>query len=99
MFATIRESTFDPEKRRQGQAQLEEFDALRARQPGYAGSVIVDAGEGHTFVVILWESEAQADAARAVLEREAERLVRPLQTVPGRAVGRGPVLRTDLAKR
>jgi hypothetical protein len=99
MFATVREGTFDPEKLRQGQAQLEEFDALRGRQPGYAGSLIVDAGEGHTFTVTLWESEAQAEAARAVLEPEAQRLMVPLQTAPGRVLGQGAVLVTDLAKR
>src|SRR5262245_13172971 len=99
MFATVREGNFDPEKVRQGQAQVEEFAALRARQPGYAGSVVVDAGGGHTFTVSLWASEAQAEAARAVLEPEAERLLGPLRTAPGRVLGRGAVLRTDLASR
>jgi hypothetical protein len=99
MFATVREGTFDPEKVRQGQAQAEEFAALRARQPGYAGSVTVEAGGGHTFTVTLWESEAQAEAARAALEPEAERLMGPLRTAPGRVLGRGAVVRTDLATR
>jgi hypothetical protein len=97
MFATVREGTFDPEQRRQGQAQLEEFAARRARQPGYAGGVTVDAGGGHTFTVTLWESEARAKAARAVLEPEAQRLLAPLRTPPPRVIGRGPVLRSDLA--
>ncbi len=57
MFATVREGTYDPEKLRQGQAQMEEFAALRARQPGYAGSLTIDAGGGRMFIVALWESE------------------------------------------
>jgi hypothetical protein len=99
MFATVREGTYDPEQLGQGQPQLEEFAALRARQPGDAGSLTVDAGGGRTFTLALWESEAQAAAARAVLEPEAQRLMGPLWTVPTRVLGRGAVLRTDLAKR
>ena len=44
MFATVRETTFDPDKLRQGRAQLEAFWALRDRQPGSGGDVAVDAG-------------------------------------------------------
>jgi hypothetical protein len=99
MFATVREGTYDPERLRQGQAQLEEFAALRAQQPGYAGSLTVDAGGGRTLTLALWESEAQAEAARAVLEPEAQRLMGPLWAAPTQVIGRGPVLRTDLAKR
>ena len=96
MFASVRETTFDPEKLRQGQARLEELRALRERQPGYAGIVVVDAGDGRMLTLVLWESEEQATAARAVLE--ATRLLAPLATIPGRSIAQGPVLRTDLAK-
>ena len=34
MFATVREATFDAEKRAQGRAQAEEFWRIRAQQPG-----------------------------------------------------------------
>ena len=98
MFAVVRETIFDPEKLRQGQAQMEEFAALRDRQPGFAGTVSVDAGNGRTLTLGLWESEAQAMAARAVLEPESQRLLGPLSTVPGRFIAQGPVLRTDLVK-
>jgi hypothetical protein len=98
MFATVRETTFDPEKVRHGQAQMDEFFALRDRQPGFAGAVVVDAGDGRRLTLSLWESEAQAEAARAVLEPESQRLLDPLATVPGRFLARGPVLRTDLVK-
>ena len=98
MFAVIRETTYDPEKLRQGQAQRDEFVALRNRQPGFAGGVEVDAGDGRVLTLGLWESEAQALAARAVLEPESQRLLAPLSTVPGRFLAQGPVLRNDLAK-
>ncbi len=98
MFATVRETTFDADKRRQGQAQMDEFFALRDRQPGYAGSVAVDAGNGRTLGVTLWESEAHATAAATVLQPEAERLMAPLWTTPSRVIAQGPVLRSDLVK-
>ena len=95
MFAAIRETTFDPDKLSRGRAQMEEFEALRDRQPGV---VAVDAGDGRRLTLTLWESEAQAMAARAVLEPESQRLLAPLSTVPGRFLAQGSVLRTDLAK-
>jgi hypothetical protein len=77
---------------------MNEFAALLIRQPGYAGVVGVDARDGRTLTVTLWESEEQAEAARAVLEPEAQRLLAPLSTVPSRLITQGPVIRTDLAK-
>jgi hypothetical protein len=98
MFASVRETIYDPEKLRQGQAQMDEFVALRNRQPGFAGGVAVDAGNGRRLTLTLWESEAQALAARAVLEPASQRLLAPLATVPGRFIAQGPVLRSDLVK-
>ena len=98
MFAIVRESTLNADRMRQGQAQIEEFAALLARQPGYAGIVGVDAGDGRTLTVTLWESEAHDQAARAALEPEAARLLGALWTAPSRVIAQGPVLRTDLAK-
>ena len=98
MFATLRETIYDPDKLRQGRAQLEEFAALRGRYPGYAGAVVVDAGDGRRLTLTLWESEEYALAARVVLDPEAQRLLAPLATVPARVIAQGPVLRTDLVK-
>ena len=98
MFATVRETTYDPEQLRQGQAQMEEFRALRNRQPGFAGNVTVDAGNGRTLTITLWESEAQALAARAVLMPESRRLLAPLATAPGQIIAEGPVISSDLAR-
>jgi hypothetical protein len=99
MFATVRESTYDPETLLRGQAQQAEFAALLARQPGYAGAVGVDAGAGRLLTVTLWESEAQHAAAAAALRPDAERLHLPFRSPPFRVVAAGPVLTTDLAKR
>ncbi len=98
MFAVVRESIFDPDKRRQGQAQIEEFAARRSRQPGYAGYVAVDAGDGRMVMLVLWESEAHATAATTAMEPEAQRLMGPLWTTPSRVIAQGPVLRSDLVK-
>jgi len=46
MFATVREATFDPEKLARGTGQMQEFYRIRAQQPGYKGSLTVDAGTG-----------------------------------------------------
>ena len=99
MFATVRESAYDSETLRQGQAHLAEFAALLARRPGYLGVVGVDAGDGRTLTVTLWESEAHHEAAAGALAPDAARLLAPLRSGPSRVIGEGPVLHTDLAKR
>ena len=98
MFATVRETYYDADKPRPTPAQLTEFRALRERQPGYAGMVAVDAGGGRTIALVLWESEAHATAAAAVLDPEVQRTIVPLGQSPGQIIAQGPVLRTDLAK-
>jgi hypothetical protein len=98
MFATVRETLYDSDKPRPTPAQLNEFRALRERQPGYAGMVAVDAGNGRTIALVLWESEAAAAAAAAVLDAEVLRTIVPLGQSPGQIIAQGPILRTDLAK-
>ena len=60
----------------------------------------VDAGNGRVLTVTLWESEAQATAARTVLQPEAERLMAPMYaaTASMQVIAQGPVLRSDLVK-
>ena len=104
MYATVREGTFDPTKLERGQAATQEFARLRAGQPGYAGSVSVDAGGGRRLIVTLFETAETATAARAVLEPESARLMGPLTAAgaaggsPMRVLGEGPVAQTDLTK-
>jgi hypothetical protein len=90
MFATIREGTSDPEKVARGSEQADEFWRLRARQPGYRGSVTIGAENGRVLIVTLWESQPDADAAIAVLEPESQRLMSAVWTVPSREIARGP---------
>jgi hypothetical protein len=97
MFATVRETHYNADRPRPTPAQLTEFRALRERQPGYAGMVAVDAGGGRTIALVLWESEAHATAAAAVLDAVVQRSV-PQGQSPGEIIAQGPVLRTDLAK-
>src|SRR5688500_5744327 len=78
MYATVREGTFDSAKLEQGEAALQEFARVRASQPGYAGSVSVDAGGGRRLIVTLFDTADTATAARAVLEPESARLMGPL---------------------
>jgi hypothetical protein len=96
MFATVRETFSDPRRLGQGRAELEEFAALRARQPGFVGAVAVDAGAGRVLTLALWESEERASAALARLEPEAQRLLGPPRAPPSRVIARGPVL--DVAR-
>jgi hypothetical protein len=96
MFVTVRETFYDPAQVSRRRAHLEEFAALRARQPGFVGAVAVDAGAGRVLTLVLWESEERASTALARLEPEARRLLGPPRATPSRVIARGPVL--DVAR-
>ncbi len=98
MFATVREATFDAEKRAQGRAQVEEFSRLRSQQPGYKGALTVDAGDGHIFSITLWETAEQGRAAQATLDPHAQRLMVPLMSVAPRVLGSGEVSYDDITR-
>ena len=53
MYATIRETTFDPEKLARGKDRVEEFWRIRAEQPGYRGALTVDVGDGQASIISL----------------------------------------------
>ena len=97
MFASVREVTYDPEKLARGQTQAEEFRRLRAQQPGYKGTVTVDGEDGRSLTVTLWETPEQQQAAQAVLEPQAQRLMGALWKAPSRVIGRGNVSYNDLS--
>jgi heme-degrading monooxygenase HmoA len=99
MYAVIRELTVRPKAEEQMRAAGEEFSALRARQPGFRGSMRIDAGDGRRVVVTLWEDEQALEAARPVLQAKAERLMHPHLAAPVRFVYRGPVVADDLTAR
>ena len=98
MFGVVRESTFDVVKKAGASKQVEEFARIRAQQPGYRGAVTVDAGDGRTLTILLWETEEQNQAASAKITPEAERLMGPIWKTPSQVIGSGEVIYNDLAK-
>lgn len=96
MYAIVRDNRYDPAKLAQGQAQLDEFQALHARQPGYRGSIVVDAGNGRWLTINLWETQEHAASALSALVPEVQRLLEPLMAGPSQAIGAGPVAQIEL---
>jgi len=99
MYAIIRKNTYDPAKLAHAGPALAEFQALHAAQPGYAGSIDIDAGEGQRIVVNLWQTEQDARAGLAVLVPHLQRLLEPLMAGPSQLVGFGEVAASDLTRR
>ncbi len=98
MYAVVRDTPYDPAKLREGSEAIAEFQAIHARQPGYAGTVVVDAGNGRWLTVNLWETEEQAAAALPTMVPVVQRLIEPLMAGPSQLIASGPVALTDLAK-
>jgi hypothetical protein len=96
MYAIIRKNTYDPGKLAHAGPALAEFQALHAAQPGYAGSIDVDAGQGQRLIVNLWHTEQHARAAMTVLTPHVQRLLGPLMADPSQLLGAGEVATTDL---
>jgi hypothetical protein len=99
MYAIVRDSQFDPAKLAKAHAQLQQFQSLHAGQPGYAGTVLVDASNGRMLIVTMWENEELAMRGREVLGPQVQRLLGPLMTRESHVVGDGQVLLTDMARR
>jgi hypothetical protein len=99
MYAIIRKNTFDHDKLTRAEGTLAEFRKLHAAQPGYAGSIEIDAGAAQSIVVNLWETEQDAQAGMAVLVPHVQRLLEPLMTGPSQFIGAGQVAATDLPLR
>ena len=95
MYAVIREGAFQGATGGQPDAARAAFAALRARQPGFAGSLTVDLGAGKRAIVTLWEDERASVAARGTLEPEAAKLAGG----PSRVVYQGEVVADDLTTR
>jgi hypothetical protein len=95
MYAVIRESASPGALTEQVQAGRAEFEALRARQPGFRGSLTVDLGDGKRAIVGLWEDRQAHEAAAAVLGPQAERLTGAVT----RIVYQGEVSGNDLTGR
>ncbi|HUZ00279.1 MAG TPA: hypothetical protein VMU89_08005 [Thermomicrobiaceae bacterium] len=98
MYAIVRENTYDSTGLAQGQEQLTAFQELHARQAGYRGTLVVDAGDGRWLAVNLWETEEHARAALPGLVPEVQRLLEPMMAGPSRLIGTGRVALTDLTR-
>ncbi len=96
MYAIVRDNLYDSAKLAQGSDQLAEFQALHARQPGYRGTIVIDAGNDRSLVVNLWETAEHAEAARQALLPDVQRLLEPLMARPSQLIGTGPVVLADL---
>jgi len=92
MFAIVGETVYAPGQWAAGQAQLDEFWALRAAQPGFRGALQVDEGGGRYLTLLLWDSQAQWEAAHPLLSAAAARLLAPLRAGPTQPLGAGTVV-------
>lgn len=96
MYAIVRKNTYNPAKLGQAKHALEEFQALHAAQPGYAGSIDIDVGQGQRIIVNLWHTEQHARAGQTVLAPHVQRLLEPLMAGPSQLIGSGEVATSDL---
>jgi hypothetical protein len=96
MYAVVRLNSYDPNKLAFAADRLEQFDKTHAAQPGYLGTVVVDAQTDRRLVLNLWESQEHSAAALSVLGPEVARVLNPLMSNPSQLVGVGPVIFTDL---
>lgn len=99
MYAVVRKNTFDKDKLAQGRQQLDEFDAIHARQPGFLGTITVDCGDESVAVLNLWESEDHARAGLQVLIPAVQRLIVPLLATESVLIGQGQVIANSLNAR
>ena len=91
MYAVVRENQYDPARLADGQAQLEEFQAIHDRQPGTLGTLVVDAGNHRWITINLWDAQEHATAALPGLVPQVQRLIEPLLAKPSQLIAAGPV--------
>ena len=97
MYAIVAQLTYEPGQSAAGQAQLAEFVALRAQQPGYRGAIELDTGDQQTLLLTCWESQAQHEAANVVLRAAAEQAIPLLLAAPRQRLGAGAVVGNTIA--
>ena len=98
LYAVVRDNTFDPEKLARGSGNIAEFQSAHAAQPGYRGSIVVDAGSGRQLALTLWNSQDEAEDARVALGPVIQRALVPLMAKPSTLGGLGEVIFDDLTR-
>ena len=96
MHAVVRETNYDPDAPIHERREFQEFQEAHARQPGYRGTIVVNAGDGRFITLTLWERADDMAAARSAMTPIVARLLDPLMTSPARLVATGPVVVSDL---
>lgn len=96
-YAVLRSTHYDPDALAGAEAQLKEFQRTHAAQPGYAGNIVIDAGDSTRVTLTLWESEQRAAQARAALGSVVRQHLDPLMVEPAQLLAVGTVLASDLA--
>ena len=84
MYAVIRKLLYDKSRLDgAGQQQLAEFNAIHERQPGFRGSMAIQADDGSMVALNLWDSAPDAMAGLAVLRPAVQQLLEPLLQAAG----------------
>ncbi len=96
MYAIARRNTYEPERLVKGRKEMDEFQELHSRQPGYRGSVIIDLGQGVWLTVNIWESQAASSDGQRALVPEVARLLEPMMSKPSEFLGAGRVKFSDI---
>jgi hypothetical protein len=99
MYAVVRDNTFDLEKLARGSGNVADFQESHAAQPGYRGSIVVDAGAGRQITLTLWDSREEAEAARVALGPVIQSTLVPLMAKPSTLVAVGNAIFNDLTGR
>lgn len=101
MYAIVAEYPYQPDHP-PTESALAEMQAIRARQPGYRGWLLIDTGEGKRLGIYVWDSLAEGDAAtptrNAEMSAVSDEHFRPYLIGPGREIGRGPVVGYDVGQ-
>ncbi len=89
MHAIVRKNTSNPAKPAPARHALDEFQALHAAQPGIAGSIDTETGQGQRIIVNLWQTGQDARAAGRRPSHPRAAPAKPLTAGPSQLIGSG----------
>ena len=98
MYAILRQYPCDASKRGHRDEALAAVQSLHARQPGYAGSLVIDDGQ-RLIAVNLWDTEHAAADGRTAIGPQVQHLLEPLMAGPSQLIAAGEVLASDRKER